>query len=135
MKSVKKLRKVWAIVAVLFVVASCETVQAQEKQKADSVKSKVQPELFGRDTVQVDSALSRRWASAKVYRDKQGNMIFGIKVLVDQAYDPLGRILSFEDGSPYAGKGAVVFSGVTPEELEYLLAEFELFRAKKKVKQ
>jgi len=89
---------------------------------------------FGNMPVKVDSALTMRFPNTVVYRDSLGNLFFQLKVM-PQGPPPWGDVIAFEQGSPYENKGAIIFSELTQQELEYIIAEIRLFEKRKKVKQ
>ena len=91
-------------------------------------------EKFGAMPVTIDSTLTKQFSNATAYRDSLGRVSFQLKVSPDYEFDVKGRVLMFENGSPYANKGAILFDGITTEELEYLLAQIEFYRTRKRVK-
>ena len=108
------------IVSIIFILLFVNDLQAQER--------------FGNMSVKIDSALTKHFPNAIVYRDSLGRVSFRLKLMPDLDFDPAGRVLIFENGSPYANKGAVLFDGLTKEELEYILAQMEFYRTRKKVR-
>jgi len=112
------------------------TTQAQEKPDVSEVERSVgfTQERFGVMPVKIDSALTKHFPNAIVYRDSLGRVSFRLKIMPDLDFDPAGRVLMFENGSPYANKGSVMFDGLTKEELEFILAQMEFYRTRKKVR-
>ena len=112
------------------------TVAAAQETKQSALRTphSAIEERFGDMPVQIDSALTRRFPNTTVYRDSLGNIFFKLRVM-PQGLPLWGDVIAFEDGSPYANKGAIVFSELTQQELEYIIAEIRYFEKRKKVKQ
>lgn len=109
------------LVIVILLLATLYISSAQEKQEA-----------FNGIPLAIDTALTAKMPNAKAYRTAEGAVVFKLRMLQGE---PLGRVLFFEKGTGYDGKGALVFQDLTVEEIEYLLAKIELFRTQKKIKE
>lgn len=106
-----------ALTAILFLTL---TLAAQPKEKTKPV------ERFDGITLNVDSASTARFPNAVVYQDSLGRRFVKMIWEVGQDY------MVGSTGTPFASMGAIPFSALTNEDLDYIIKEIRFIEAKNK---